>query len=194
MVLTLRIDLRGLGGPIKQIKELLLEGWSRIRHRHADDFRSNTKALLEGLHVVDALASNKHLDPESKSRIRHRLVESMLNLFKASALPREVQPVEIIFNDTLIEGIQRRLLPTRSIPIVAAPAEEPVTVEFEEMPVEKQSSGTAPKAIRRPKGSRSRAFERNRIDNRRSFPRSQGALGNRIVPGSCTATAAALLG
>jgi hypothetical protein len=117
-----RFDLKGVGDAVKYVKELFIEGWEKIRHRKSDDFRQNTKAALEGLHTLDVLSAHRALDPETKQRISHHIVDSMLELFKAGALPRDIQPVEIVSNDQLMSGIQQKLLPAPPPTLKQTPA------------------------------------------------------------------------
>ena len=45
---SVRFDFTGLGEVIKELKSLLVEAWSLIRHRKADDVKSNLQAVLGG--------------------------------------------------------------------------------------------------------------------------------------------------
>jgi len=113
---NIRFDLKGIGDAVKHIKDLFIEGWEKIRHRKADDFKHNTKAALEGLHALEVLANHREVDPETKQRLNYHIVGSMLELFKAGALPREIQPVELVSNDLLLLGVQQKLLPAPNVP------------------------------------------------------------------------------
>ncbi|HEX8096584.1 MAG TPA: hypothetical protein VF507_01055, partial [Pyrinomonadaceae bacterium] len=111
---SFRFDFKGLGEPIKQLKELLVEAWKKIRHRKADDFHHNSKAILEGLNLLSEIRShNRHhvLDSETTMRLNQQIIKSMLGLFEVGALPREVQTIEIVSNEELMQGIQQKLLP-----------------------------------------------------------------------------------
>ncbi|MGB8353196.1 MAG: hypothetical protein WCD79_04860 [Chthoniobacteraceae bacterium] len=114
---TVRIDLKGIGDAVKYVKELFIEGWEKIRHRKADDFHHNAKATLDGLHTLKVLQEHRSLNPEEKERIKHHVLESMIDLYKEGALPQEIQPVELISNDKLITSVKQRLL----LPIPASP-------------------------------------------------------------------------
>jgi hypothetical protein len=46
---SFRLDFKGLGEPIREIKKLIVELWNRYRHRKAQDFHHNSKAFLDGL-------------------------------------------------------------------------------------------------------------------------------------------------
>lgn len=111
---TIRIDLRGLGEPIKQAKELLVEFWRRYRHRKAEDFRANAEAMLSGLNVItalDALHQKGTISHEDVARYKRDIIEAGLELFEDGAVPREVPRVEIVPNQGLLESIHRKLLP-----------------------------------------------------------------------------------
>lgn len=69
---------------------------------------------LEGLHTLDELAKHRHLDPEAKKRLEHSIVQSMLDLYQAGALPKEIQAVEVVYNEKLMDTVQQKLLPAPS--------------------------------------------------------------------------------
>lgn len=106
-----RFDLKGLGEPMKRLKELLVEAWEKIRHRKSDDFHHNVKAVVKGLDVLAKVGAHKHLEPETRARLTHDITESMFELFEAGALPREIKTVEVVSNAVLIDDFQKRLLP-----------------------------------------------------------------------------------
>jgi hypothetical protein len=111
---SFRFDLKGLGEPIRRIKELLVEGWNLIRYRKVEDFRHNNKALLEsleGIKRVHSMHEQGIIGQEDASRLRRQILESALSLFEAGALPREVPKIEIVSNQSLLEEMQRKLLP-----------------------------------------------------------------------------------
>lgn len=111
---SFRFDFKGLGEPLKQVKELLVETWKKIRHRRADDFHHNSKAILEGLNLLSEIRVHYEqnvLDSETTVRLNKTIITSMLALFKEGALPREVQSVELVSNTKLMRGLQQRLLP-----------------------------------------------------------------------------------
>lgn len=115
---SFRFDFKGLGEPVKQVKELLTEAWKKIRHRKADDFHHNSKAILDGLNLLGEIrlsASQNVLDSETRARLNQKIVASMLALFGEGALPREVQGDEVVSNQDLIRGIQQKLLPPAPI-------------------------------------------------------------------------------
>jgi hypothetical protein len=117
---SFRFDFKGLGDPLKQVKEILVEAWKRIRHRKADDFHQNSKAILEGLNLLSQVRSHSRqnvMDAETTMRLNQKIISSMLGLFEEGALPREVRSIEIVSNDKLIQGIQQKLLPPSSVEI-----------------------------------------------------------------------------
>ena len=111
---TVRFDLAGLGEPIKELKNLLVEAWLRLRHRKADKFRANAQAALEGIAVLDKLEKlrqKKSISQEDANNIRARLIKAVIGLFEKGALPREVAGVETVPNVNLITGFQPKMLP-----------------------------------------------------------------------------------
>lgn len=110
---SFRFDFKGLGEPIREIKELLVEAWSRIRHRKADDLHQNNKVLLGSLEVlrrIDSDAKENVLDPEEALRLREQVIKNTVELFEAGALLREIPNEETISNQKLIQGIHVKLL------------------------------------------------------------------------------------
>ena len=115
---SFRFDFKGLGEPIREIKELLVEAWSRIRHRKADDLHQNNKVLLGSLEVlrhIDSDARQNVLDPEEAMRLREQVIRNTVALFDAGVLPREIPNEEIVFNQRLLQAIHVKLLPPQSI-------------------------------------------------------------------------------
>lgn len=112
-----RFDLKGIGEPIKRIKELLVEGWNLIRHRKAEDFRHNNKALLESLETIKKIYASQQsgaLEPEDALRIRTLVLDSAIALFEEGVMPREIPRVEVVSNQQLLEGFQQKLLTAAS--------------------------------------------------------------------------------
>lgn len=111
---SFRFDFKGLGEPIKRIKELLIEGWRVIRHRKAEDFRQNNQALLEGLESIkqiQLLRQQGVLENEEAVRLNQQVITSVTSLFEAGVLPREVPKTEYVPNYELLEEYHRKLLP-----------------------------------------------------------------------------------
>lgn len=109
-----RFDLTGLGEPIKEIKHLLVEAWTKIRYRKVDDLHNNNKALLGSLEVlrqIEADANENILDHEDALRLREQVLKNTLALFEAGVLPREIPDEELISNQKLLHNIQVKLLP-----------------------------------------------------------------------------------
>lgn len=119
---SFRFDFKGLGEPIKQIKQLLIEGWQAIRHRNAGDLRSNNKAALLSLKVLDDIASKRDkraITDEDAAKLCQKIVNATLNLYENGGLIREIPVVEEVPNQKLIEALQPKRLPapaTKELP------------------------------------------------------------------------------
>jgi hypothetical protein len=110
----IRIDLKGLGEPIKHIKELLIEGWGLLRHRKADDVRHNNIAILQSLATVQQITGMRErgeLPPEDATRLSQQVLQSASALLEAGVLPREVKNTEVIDNEKLLDEFRQKLLP-----------------------------------------------------------------------------------
>jgi hypothetical protein len=111
---SFRFDFKGLGEPIKELKELFIEMWNKYRHRKADDFEHNSNAFLSGLKVAKAIESYRQeglITAEDANRYARQIMESGIALFDAGVLPREIPRIEVVSNQELLSGIQRKLLP-----------------------------------------------------------------------------------
>lgn len=110
---SLRIDLKGLGAPIKEVKKALIETWTLIRHRKAASLQANSRAALDGLAVIQSLnvqVERGSLSPEEANLVRERVLKSIHGIFDAGALPREIRSAEIVPNQVLIEAMNPKLL------------------------------------------------------------------------------------
>jgi hypothetical protein len=115
----LRIDLKGLGEPIKEIKNLILEMWSKHRHKRVDEIVDHNRALASSIHLLEEIGrkvKKGNLTDEDGNRFKRAVVASALGLFKNGALIEEIPPVESIDNVKLLDGFGPKLL--------AAPPEE----------------------------------------------------------------------
>lgn len=114
---SFRFDFKGLGDAIKEVKNLLVEAWTRIRYRKDVDLRENVRTVLEGLSVIEVIDAKREkgkLSSEEAGRLRAAILGSTYSLFKSGALPREIHRVETIANQELLEDFQQRLLPGRT--------------------------------------------------------------------------------
>ncbi|MFN2452647.1 MAG: hypothetical protein ABR577_00320 [Pyrinomonadaceae bacterium] len=111
---SFRFDFKGLGEPIKQVKGIFIDAWNNIRHRKADDFHHNGKAIIEGLDILKKIQSHRQhniLSPEDANRLSQQINKSMFDLFESGALLREVPDTENVSNKEIMSGIQQKLLP-----------------------------------------------------------------------------------
>jgi hypothetical protein len=134
---SLRVDLKGLGEPIKHIKNLLVEGWSLWRHRKATELAQNSRALLASLKTfaeVDKYVRSGAMRKADGDALKARIQKAMLGLFGEGALPREIPTVESVSNFTLIDfGGPKRLRNAPAVPseAIAKPGQPPAPGEVE---------------------------------------------------------------
>jgi hypothetical protein len=110
----LRIDLKGLGEPVKYLKELIIEAWQKVRDWKAEKLKENNLAALTSLKVIDEIekkVQNGSLSPEEGEILKRNICRVTLSLFESGALIHEIRPTETIDNQKLIEGFQPKLLP-----------------------------------------------------------------------------------
>lgn len=113
-----RFDFKGLGGPIKEIKNLLVELWQRIRHRKSEDLVAKNMAIISSLETLEELKrkrDKKVIPDEDADKLAHKIFDASLKLFKKGGLIREIQPEELVSNRKLIETIQIKQLPPGAI-------------------------------------------------------------------------------
>lgn len=163
---SIRLDLKGLSEPIKQIKNLLVEGWSLWRHRKATELSENSRALLASLKTLTEIDKQVEAGAMKKSdgeALKGRMQKAMMGLFHEGALPREVPTVETLSNAKLIELNPQKLLaaPVETEPSLttAVTTEEPISAE-EIASFDTNVNAHAQKAGKRPKTKKVR--RRNR--------------------------------
>jgi hypothetical protein len=109
----LRIDLKGLAETVKELKNAVLEIWSKHRHKKADEIIDQHRVVSSGIEVltkIDRRVKKKELTNEDGARFKHAIVESTLGLFKNGALIDEIPATEVIDNVKLLDGFAYRLL------------------------------------------------------------------------------------
>lgn len=109
-----RFDFKGSGEPIKEIKNLLVELWQRIRHRKSEDLASKNMAIMSTLNTLEELKRkrDKNVIPdEDANKLARKIFDAAMKLFKKGGLIREIQPEEVVSNRKLIETIQMKQLP-----------------------------------------------------------------------------------
>ncbi|MBA7627727.1 hypothetical protein ES703_35194 [subsurface metagenome] len=109
-----RFDFKGLGEPIKEIKNLLVELWQRIRHRESEDLVAKNMAIISSLKTLEKLKQKrdkKVIPDEDADKLAHKIFDASLKLFKKGGLIREIKTEEVVSNRKLIEAIQIKQLP-----------------------------------------------------------------------------------
>ena len=113
-----RFDFKGLGEPIKEIKNLLVELWQRIRHRESEDLVAKNMAIISSLKTLENLKQKrdkKVISDEDADKLAHKIFDASLKLFKKGGSIREIQLEEVVSNRKLIEAIQIKQLPPAAI-------------------------------------------------------------------------------
>jgi hypothetical protein len=114
----IRIDCKGLGEPIKHLKELILEMWHKMRHKRAEEVVENNKAVLDSLAVFEQIKKRQQegsLSAEEAEILRRSVVSSVCGLFECGALITEIPAQETVENTKLLEGFApKRLMPPKA--------------------------------------------------------------------------------
>jgi hypothetical protein len=109
------LSFKGVAETVKELKNFVLEMWSKHRHKRADEIIGRNRALvssIEALDQIDKREKKKALAPEDAGRLRHVVVHSVLTLFNDGALITTIPPIEIVDNRKLLEGFtSTKLLP-----------------------------------------------------------------------------------
>jgi hypothetical protein len=110
---SLRIDLKGLAETVKELKNAVLEIWSKHRHKKADEIIDQHRVVSSGIDVltqIDVRVKKSELTNEDGVRLKRAIVQSTLGLFKTGALIDEIPPTEVVNNVKLLDGFAYRLL------------------------------------------------------------------------------------
>ncbi len=110
---SIRIDCKGLGEPIKHLKDLILEAWHKLRHKRAEEVSENSKAALESLAVIKqikARVADESLSPEEGEQLIRKIITSVCGLFECGALIAEIPSQETVENTKLLGGFVPKLL------------------------------------------------------------------------------------
>ena len=111
----IRIDCKGLGEPIKHLKDLILEAWHKLRHKRHEEVIENNKALFSSLAIMDKIASmerDNKLGKEDAEILRKKIITSVSGLFECGALIPEIPEQETVQNTKLLsEFVSKMLLP-----------------------------------------------------------------------------------
>jgi len=76
-----RIDVKGLGKPIKEIKNLILETWTKHRHKRVDEIVDHNRAVassIELLEEIDRKVKKGNLSDEDGNRFKRAIVSKPL--------------------------------------------------------------------------------------------------------------------
>ena len=85
---SIRIDCKGLGEPIKHLKDLILEAWHKLRHKRAEEVSENSKAVLGSLAVIEKINARERdnsLSKEEAEQLRRTVITSVCGLFACGA-------------------------------------------------------------------------------------------------------------
>lgn len=111
---SIRIDCKGLGDPIKHLKDLIIEAWHKLRHKRAEEVLENNKAVLSSLSVIAQINTNEKnntISSEEAEQLRRKIITSVSGLFECGALIEEVPPEETVDNTKLLGGFVPKQLP-----------------------------------------------------------------------------------
>ena len=111
---SIRIDCKGLGEPIKHLKDLILEAWHKLRHKRAEEVLVNNEAVLGSLAAIEQInlrVADGSLSPEEAEKLRRMIIASVCGLFECGALIAEIPSQETVENTKLLDGFVPKLLP-----------------------------------------------------------------------------------
>ena len=111
---SIRIDCKGLGEPIKHLKDLILEAWHKLRHKRAEEVLVNNEAVLGSLAAIEQInlrVADGSLSPEEAEKLRRTIIASVCGLIECGALIAEIPSQETVENTKLLDGFVPKLLP-----------------------------------------------------------------------------------
>jgi hypothetical protein len=142
------VSLKGAADIVREVKNLIVEIWSKHRHRRADEIISHNRAValsIEVLEHIETRMKKKSLQPEDGERLKGAVVTNTLSLFKNGALVTEIPHIESVDNRQL-------LVEFNSPKLLSAPASGSNSEELEH-------NGPTPKVTKRKPGRRFRQDE-----------------------------------
>ena len=111
---SIRIDCKGLGEPIKHLKDLILEAWHKVRHKRAEEVLENNKAIFDSLAVIERINAGERdgaLSGVEAEQLRRKIITSVCGLFECGALIAEIPSQETVENTKLLGNFVPKLLP-----------------------------------------------------------------------------------
>lgn len=126
---VIRIDCKGLGEPIKHLKDLIIEAWYKLRHKKAEKIIENNKAILSSLAIMDEIADrerDKILEREEAEQLRRKIITSVYGLFEYGTLIAEIPEKEMVQNAQLLLSsfIPKQLAPPKKPTVSSKPAKK----------------------------------------------------------------------
>ena len=101
----IRIDCKGLGEPVKHVKDLIIEAWNKLRHKRAEALVENNRAVLSSLMVIEHISQRQKdgdLSPEEAEKLKRRVTQAACGLFECGALIAEIPEEETVHNTKLL--------------------------------------------------------------------------------------------
>ena len=111
---NIRIDCKGLGEPVKHLKDLILEAWHKVRHKRAEEVLENNKAIFDSLAVIERINAGERdgaLSGVEAEQLRRKIFTSVGGLFECGALIAEIPSQETVENTKLLGDFSPKLLP-----------------------------------------------------------------------------------
>lgn len=126
---VIRIDCKGLGEPIKHLKDLIIEAWYKLRHKKAEKIIENNKAILSSLAIMDEIVArerDKILEREEAEQLRRKIITSVYGLFECGTLIAEIPEQEMVQNAQLLLSsfIPKQLPPPKKPTVSSKPAKK----------------------------------------------------------------------
>jgi len=110
---SLTVNLKGLGEVIKQLKELIIEVWTKHRQKRVDEILDHHKVMASGIKLIDEIEKcvrKKSITPEDGTRFKRSILKDTLSLFGNGALIEEIPAIEKVNNLALLGAFGPKLL------------------------------------------------------------------------------------
>lgn len=140
---SLSINLKGIGEPIKQLKQFVLEVWTKHRHKRADEILDRHRVMASGIHLIDQIDKRVQKDvlsTEDGNRLKRVVLKDTLSLFSSGALIEEIPVIEKVNNLALLSSFGPKLL---SAPLTDgnpnAVSDALLTEQMEDLPVQERA-------------------------------------------------------
>jgi hypothetical protein len=116
---SITLSFKGVADTVKEFKNLVVEIWSKHRHKRADEIINVNLAMESSIDVltrIDGRVKKGSLDSETALRLKRAILNNTFSLFKDGVLLADIPHIEIVDNHQLLNAFT-------SPKLISAPSE-----------------------------------------------------------------------